>query len=67
VTTVKITLLHQLRNLCTAVAARPKTGYPTVLVLTTAAGTGNAAWSVAIRKSMTVPAFHDRWPLCSTT
>jgi hypothetical protein len=23
------------------------------------------AWLVATRKSMTVPAFHDRWPLCS--
>ena len=25
------------------------------------------AWLVATRKSMTVPSFHDRWPLCSDT
>lgn len=25
-----------------------------------------AAWLSATRKSMTVPTFHDRWPLCST-
>jgi len=26
-----------------------------------------AAWLVATRKTMTVPSFHDRWPLCSDT
>lgn len=26
-----------------------------------------AAWSAIARKSMSVPAFHDRWPLCSST
>lgn len=25
-----------------------------------------ATWLCATRKSMTVPTFHDRWPLCST-
>lgn len=25
-----------------------------------------ATWLSATRKSMTVPTFHDRWPLCST-
>jgi hypothetical protein len=26
-----------------------------------------ASWLRLTRKSMTVPAFHDRWPLCSST
>jgi len=26
-----------------------------------------ATWLSASRKSMTVPTFHDRWPLCSPT
>lgn len=26
-----------------------------------------ASWLIATRKSMTVPTFHDRWPLCSAT
>lgn len=26
-----------------------------------------SCWLVATRKSMTVPSFHDRWPLCSDT
>lgn len=31
-------------------------------------GTGRIVGSwLATRKSMTVPAFHDRWPLCSST
>lgn len=26
-----------------------------------------ASWIATSRKSMLVPTFHDRWPLCSTT
>jgi len=25
------------------------------------------SWLIATPKSMTVPTFHDRWPLCSST
>lgn len=67
VTTVNTTLLCLSQNLGTTAAPRPKAGYRTALAPTIAGITTTAPWSAAVRKSMTVPAFHDRWPLCSTT
>lgn len=67
VTTVNTTLLCLSQNLGTTDAPRPKSGYPTAVAPITAGITTAASWSAAVRKSMTVPAFHDRWPLCSTT
>ena len=60
------TLLCTTQDLGAAVAPRPKAGYPTALA-PNAGITTATSWSVVTRKSMTVPAFHDRWPLCSTT
>jgi len=72
---VKTTLLHLLQIATAAVAPRPKAGLALALVPvcagTAAYGTnGNGiagTWLATSRLSMTVPAFHDRRPLCSTT
>lgn len=70
---MKLTHLHDLQTATTAVAcSRPKSAAlaPAATGLGIRLGNGNAyaapSWSVA-RKSMTVPTFHDRWPLCSPT
>lgn len=82
VTTVKTTDLQNLQPATLAVAPRPKAAIALVAVapvcpVTPAAhakttgmgiGTGIAGtWFATSRLSMTVPAFHDRRPLCSTT
>jgi hypothetical protein len=74
---MKTTLLHLLQTAASVVAPRPKTA---VLALApvcagapahgdeTAIGNGTTGtWLATSRLSMTVPAFHDRRPLCSTT
>jgi hypothetical protein len=75
VTTVKLlTCLHELHDATIVATSRPKTAGTAALAPVYGIGTGTrkgnatvASWSIAARKSMTVPAFHDRWPLCSTT
>ncbi len=77
VNTMKTTLLHLLQTAASVVAPRPKSA---VLALApvcagapvhgyeTAIGNGiTGTWLATSRLSMTVPAFHDRRPLCSTT
>ncbi|HSP05470.1 MAG TPA: hypothetical protein VLR27_18340 [Acidimicrobiales bacterium] len=76
---MKTTLLHLLQTAASVVAPRPKTA---VLALapvcagapaygpteTVVIGNGiTGSWLATSRLSMTVPAFHDRRPLCSTT
>lgn len=71
--------LQRLQPAAIAVAPRPKTTVPAaapVCAVTSAAYgkaakgiTGNGiagSWLATSRLSMTVPAFHDRRPLCST-
>ena len=68
---MKLTPLHDLQTATTAVAcSRRKSAAiaPAATGLGIRLGNGGAyvapSWSV---KSMTVPTFHDRWPLCSPT
>ena len=76
---MKTTFLHLLQTAASVVAPRPK---PAVLALapictgapaygpTEKVVIGNGifgSWLATSRLSMTVPAFHDRRPLCSTT
>lgn len=73
---MKTTFLHLLQTAASVVAPRPKyavlalapvcTGAPADV--TTVIGNGIAgSWLATSRLSMTVPAFHDRRPLCSPT
>jgi hypothetical protein len=70
VTTVKNTTLTLVPAGCTS-SPRPKAACRANAYV--GSGTGidgsiaGTAWLVATRKPMTVPTFHDRWPLCSTT
>jgi hypothetical protein len=81
VKTVNTTDLRKLQPADIAVAPRPKaTTAPTIVAVVCpvtpaaygkATGTGNGngiagTWLATSRLSMTVPAFHDRRPLCST-
>ena len=68
--------LQDLQPATLAVAPRPKAVAPAVapVCAVTAAAygktTGNGiagSWLATTRLSMTVPSFHDRRPLCSTT
>lgn len=75
---MKTTLLHLLQTAASVVAPRPKavalalapvcTGPAASGTAISAIGNGTAgSWLATSRLSMTVPAFHDRRPLCSTT
>ena len=81
VTPVNTTLLHLPQTAAAAVAPRPKATarVATAALCTgttvaygkapkTVIGNGiSGSWLATTRLSMTVPAFHDRRPLCSTT
>jgi hypothetical protein len=67
VTTVNTTLLPVLQTAECAAAPRPKAAYAGIVASIGNGLTTGASWLSATRKSMTVPAFHDRLPLCSTT
>jgi len=63
---VNTTLLPVLQTATCTATPRPKAYGAIVASIGNGRSTG-ASWLFATRKSMTVPAFHDRWPLCSTT
>lgn len=64
---MKTQLLHVLETATLAVAPRSRAGHPIAIAPATAGNADATSWSTAIRTSMTVPAFHGRWPLCSPT
>lgn len=74
---MKTTLLHLLQTFASVVAPRPKAAAPALAPVCTGTahgatpvaviGNATGSWLATSRLSMTVPAFHDRRPLCSTT
>ncbi len=64
---MKTTLLCLTQTTGSTGAPRPYALAPMTLAPTTAVRAITASWSAIVRKSMNVPAFHDRWPLCSST
>jgi hypothetical protein len=64
---VNTMLLPVLQTAERTAAPRPKTAVTGAVAYIGNGRIAGASWLSATCKSMTVPAFHDRWPLCSTT